>query len=37
MKALWKQAGAPGFTLVDRPDPAPGPDEVLILVMRTGI
>ena len=37
MQALWKQAGAPGFELVDRPDPVPGADEVLIRVRRTGI
>lgn len=37
MKALWKEPGGPGFSLVDRPDPTPGPDEVLIRVRRTGI
>ncbi len=37
MKALWKEPAGPGFTLVDRPDPAPGRDEVLIRVRRTGI
>ncbi|MHA3705088.1 L-threonine 3-dehydrogenase [Jatrophihabitans sp. YIM 134969] len=37
MKALWKTAGRPGFELVDRPDPRPGPGDVLIRVRRTGI
>ena len=37
MKALFKSTAAPGFELVDRPDPVPGPSDVLIRVLRTGI
>ncbi len=37
MKALYKPAAAPGFELVERPEPEPGPDEVKIRVLRTGI
>ncbi len=37
MKALYKPAASPGFELVDRPEPEPGPDEVKIRVLRTGI
>ena len=37
MKALYKAAAAPGFELTDRPEPEPGPDGVLIRVLRTGI
>jgi threonine 3-dehydrogenase len=37
MKALFKAVAAPGFELVERPMPVPGPDEVLIRVLRTGI
>jgi threonine 3-dehydrogenase len=37
VKALYKPAAAPGFELTDRPEPEPGPDEVKIRVLRTGI
>jgi threonine 3-dehydrogenase len=37
MRALYKPEAAPGFELVDRPEPAVGPDDVLIRVLRTGI
>ena len=37
MKALYKPAAAPGFELVDRPEPTAGPDEVKIRVLRTGL
>ena len=37
MKALIKPAPAPGLELIDVPDPACGPDEVVIRVLRTGI
>jgi threonine 3-dehydrogenase len=37
MKALYKPAAAAGFELVERPEPAPGPDDVKIRVLRTGI
>jgi threonine 3-dehydrogenase len=37
MRALYKPAAAPGFELVERPEPTPGPDEVKIRVLRTGI
>jgi threonine 3-dehydrogenase len=37
VQALWKEPGRPGFELVERPDPRPGPDEVVIRVRRTGI
>jgi threonine 3-dehydrogenase len=37
MKALVKPAGAPGFELVDRPEPEAGADEVKIRVLRAGI
>ena len=37
MKALYKPAAAPGFELVDRPEPEAGPGEVKIRVLRTGI
>ena len=37
MKALYKPAAAPGFELVERPEPAAGRDEVKIRVLRTGI
>jgi threonine 3-dehydrogenase len=37
MKALYKPATAPGFELVDRPEPSTGPGEVKIRVLRTGI
>jgi threonine 3-dehydrogenase len=37
MKALYKPGAAPGLELVDRPEPSPGPDEVKVRVLRTGI
>src|SRR4051794_5307624 len=37
MKALYKPAAAPGFELVDRPEPSAGAGEVKIRVLRTGI
>jgi threonine 3-dehydrogenase len=37
MKALYKPAGAPGFELVDRPEPEAGAGEVKIRVLRAGI
>src|SRR5262245_19235965 len=37
MKALYKPAAAPGLELVERPEPAVGPDDVKIRVLRTGI
>ncbi len=37
MKALYKPAASPGFELTERPEPAAGPDEVKIRVLRTGI
>ena len=37
MKALYKPAAAPGFELIDRPEPVAGPGEVKIRVLRTGI
>ena len=37
MKALVKAEAAPGLWLRDVPDPTPGPGEVLIRVLRTGI
>ena len=37
MKALVKAKAAPGLWLKDVPDPEPGPGEVLIRVLRTGI
>ena len=37
MKALYKPAAGPGFELVDRPEPVPGPDDVKVRVLRTGI
>jgi len=37
MKALYKPTAAPGFELVDRPEPAAGSGEVAIRVLRTGI
>lgn len=37
LKALAKTTAAPGLDLIDVPEPAPGPNEVLIKVMRTGI
>jgi threonine 3-dehydrogenase len=37
MKALFKPASGPGLTLVDRPEPTPGHNDVKIRVARTGI
>jgi threonine 3-dehydrogenase len=37
VKALYKPAAAPGLELIDRPEPDPGPAEVKIRVLRTGI
>jgi threonine 3-dehydrogenase len=37
MRALYKSAAAPGFELLDRPEPAAGFGEVKIRVLRTGI
>ncbi|HXD80134.1 MAG TPA: L-threonine 3-dehydrogenase [Candidatus Acidoferrum sp.] len=37
MKALVKARATPGLWLQDVPDPEPGPGEVLIRVLRTGI
>src|SRR5205809_5834821 len=37
VKALVKAKGEPGLWLQDVPEPKPGPGEVLIRVMRTGI
>ncbi|MBV9844405.1 MAG: L-threonine 3-dehydrogenase [Kutzneria sp.] len=37
MKALVKAAAAPGLTLTEVPEPAVGPGDVLVRVLRTGI
>ncbi len=37
MKAIVKQQPGPGLLLTDVPDPVPGPNDVLIRVLRTGI
>jgi threonine 3-dehydrogenase len=37
VKALYKPAAAPGFELPERPEPAAGPGEVKIRVLRTGL
>jgi threonine 3-dehydrogenase len=37
VKALYKPAAAPGFELVERPEPSAGDGEVKIRVLRTGI
>src|SRR5690554_2888295 len=37
MKALHKSAAEPGLTMVDLPEPTPGPNDVKIRVHRTGI
>jgi threonine 3-dehydrogenase len=37
MKALVKVAAGPGLELTDVPDPTPGPADVVVKVLRTGI
>ncbi|MET9632225.1 L-threonine 3-dehydrogenase [Lentzea sp. NPDC006480] len=37
MKALVKVAAGPGLELTDVPDPTPGPTDVVVRVLRTGI
>ena len=37
VKALFKAAPGPGFELTDRPEPDPGPADVKIRVLRTGL
>ena len=37
MRALVKTSPAPGLELTELPDPAPGPNEVVVQVSRTGI
>ncbi|WP_436492973.1 L-threonine 3-dehydrogenase [Actinokineospora sp. HUAS TT18] len=37
MKALVKVAPGPGLELIEVPDPTPGPGDVLLRVLRTGI
>ena len=37
MRALVKQEAAPGLVLAEVPDPVPGPNDVLVRVLRTGI
>ncbi|HEV2886726.1 MAG TPA: L-threonine 3-dehydrogenase [Jatrophihabitans sp.] len=37
MKALYKATAGPGFEFVERPEPATGPGEVKIRVLRTGL
>ena len=37
MRALFKEPGLPGLTMMDRPEPVPGLGEVKIRVDRTGI
>jgi threonine 3-dehydrogenase len=37
VRALYKPAAAPGFELVERPEPSAGAGEVKIRVLRTGI
>jgi len=37
MKALYKSVAGPGLTLIERPEPTPGPNDVKIRVARTGI
>ncbi|MGP4020404.1 L-threonine 3-dehydrogenase [Saccharopolyspora sp. 5N708] len=37
MRALVKAAPAPGLELAELPDPTPGPGDVVVRVMRTGI
>jgi threonine 3-dehydrogenase len=37
VKALRKATAGPGFELADAPEPEPGPGELLVRVLRTGI
>ncbi|WP_088318205.1 L-threonine 3-dehydrogenase [Kineosporia sp. R_H_3] len=37
MRALVKEQAGPGLALVEVPDPVPGPNDVLVRVLRTGI
>jgi threonine 3-dehydrogenase len=37
VKALYKPTAAPGFELVDVPEPKAGPEDVTVRVLRTGI
>ncbi|MER7009846.1 L-threonine 3-dehydrogenase [Saccharopolyspora sp. NPDC000359] len=37
MRALVKTSPAPGLELADVPDPTPGPNDVVVRVLRTGI
>jgi threonine 3-dehydrogenase len=37
MKALIKDKPEPGLTLADRPDPKPGPSEVVVRVKATSL
>ena len=37
MKALYKSAAEPGLTMAELPEPTPGPGDVKIRVLRTGI
>ena len=37
MKALYKPGPGPGLELTDRPEPAAGPDDVVVRVLRAGI
>ena len=37
MKALYKSAAEPGLTMAELPEPSPGPGDVKIRVLRTGI
>ncbi|MEU4739021.1 L-threonine 3-dehydrogenase [Actinosynnema sp. NPDC023658] len=37
MKALVKTTAGPGLSLTDVPDPTPGPGDVVVRVLRTGI
>ena len=37
MKALAKTRPEPGLELIDIPDPIPGPNDVVVKVLRSGI
>ena len=37
MKALAKTRPEPGLELIDIPDPTPGPNDVVVKVLRSGI